>query len=42
MNCTYILDISPVLVALFANTFCHSIGCLFFFVAGLLSCAKSF
>ena len=30
MSCSYSLDINPFLVASFANTFCHSIGCLFF------------
>ena len=30
ISCSYILDIDPFLVASFANTFCHSIGCLFF------------
>ena len=30
MNCLYILEIKPLLVASFANIFSHSIGCLFF------------
>ena len=29
MTCLYILEINPLLVALFANIFSHSIGCLF-------------
>ena len=29
MNCLYILEIKPLLVALFANTFSHSEDCLF-------------
>ena len=29
MSCLYILDINPSSVALFANIFSHSIGCLF-------------
>ena len=29
MSCLYILEINPVLVALFANIFSHSEGCLF-------------
>ena len=29
MNCLYILEINPLSVALFANIFSHSIGCLF-------------
>ena len=29
MSCVYILEIKPLLVALFANIFSHSVGCLF-------------
>ena len=29
MSCLYILEINPLSVALFANIFSHSIGCLF-------------
>ena len=29
MSCLYILEINPLSVALFANTFSHSVGCLF-------------
>ena len=29
MICLYILEIKPLLVALFANIFSHSVGCLF-------------
>ena len=29
MNCLYILEINPLSVALFANIFSHSVGCLF-------------
>ena len=29
MNCLHILEIKPLLVALFANIFSHSVGCLF-------------
>ena len=29
--CTYILEINPLSVALFANIFSHSVGCLFVF-----------
>ena len=29
MSCLYILDIKPLLVTWFANTFFHSVGCLF-------------
>ena len=31
MNCLYILEIKPLLVALFANIFSQSTGCLFVF-----------
>ena len=31
MNCLYILEINPLLVASFANIFSHSVGCLFVF-----------
>ena len=33
MRCLYILEIKPLLVALFANTFSHSVGCPFFMVS---------
>ena len=45
--CLYILEINPLLVALFANIFSHSEGCLFvlfmvsFAVQKLLSCIRS-
>ena len=29
MSCLYVLEISPLSVALFANSFSHSVGCLF-------------
>ena len=29
MNCLYIMEIEPELVASFANIFSHSVGCLF-------------
>ena len=29
MNCSYILEINPLSVTLFANIFSHSVGCLF-------------
>ena len=29
MSCLYILEVNPFLVASFANTFSHSVGCLF-------------
>ena len=29
MSCSYILEINHLLVALFANIFSHSVGCLF-------------
>ena len=29
VSCLYILDINPLLIILFANIFCHSVGCLF-------------
>ena len=29
MSCSYILEINPFSVASFANTFSHSVGCLF-------------
>ena len=29
MSCLYILEINPLLVALFASIFSHSVGCLF-------------
>ena len=41
MRCLYILDISPLSVASFANVFSHSVGCLCF-VDGFLCCAKAF
>ena len=33
MNCLYILEINPLLVASFANIFFHSEGCLLFLVS---------
>jgi len=41
MNCLYILEIKPLLVASFANIFSRSVGCLFVFVYGFLCCAKA-
>ena len=47
MSCLYILDINPLLVALFANIFSQSVGCLFillmasFAVQKLLSLIRS-
>ena len=40
MSCVYILEINPLSVALFANFFFHSGGCLF--VYGFLFCTKAF
>ena len=40
MSCLYILEINPLSVALFANIFFHSVGCLF--VYGFLCCPKAF
>ena len=39
MSCLYILEINPLSVALFANIFSHSDGCIFY---GFLCCAKAF
>ena len=47
MSCLYILEINPLLVALFANIFSHSVCCLFilfmvyFAVQSLLSIIRS-
>ena len=47
MSCLYILEINPLLVALFANIFSHSMGCIFilimvsFAVQKLLSLIRS-
>ena len=41
VSCLYILEINPLSVALFANIFSHSVGCLHF-VYGFLCCAKAF
>ena len=47
LSCLYILDINPLSVASFANTFSHSVGCLFilfmvsFAVENLLSLIRS-
>ena len=46
MSCLYILEINPLSVALFANIFSHSEGCLFvlfmvsFYVQKLLSLTR--
>ena len=40
MICLHILEINPLPVALFADIFSHSEGCLF--VYGFLCCAKVF
>ena len=34
MNCLYVLKINSLLVASFANTFSHSVGCLFILFMG--------
>ena len=41
MSCLYILNINPLLVASFANTFSHSVDCLFVLLVVFLVC-KSF
>ena len=47
LSCLYILEINPLSVASFANTFSHSVGCLFvlfmvsFAVQNLLSLIRS-
>ena len=47
MSCLYILEINPLMVALFANIFSHPLGCLFvlfivsFAVQKLLSFIRS-
>ena len=40
INCSYILEIKPLSVALFSNIFSHSVGCLFIFHYGFLCCTK--
>ena len=40
MSSLYILEINPMSVAAFVNTFSHSKGCLFDY--GFLCCAKAF
>ena len=43
MNCLYILEINPLLVALFADIFAHSFyGLSFCFIYGFLWCAEVF
>ena len=41
MNCLYILEIKPLLVASFANISSRSVGCLFGFGYGFLYCAEA-
>ena len=44
LSCTshlYILEIKPLLFALFETIFSHSVGCLFLFFYGFLCCAKA-
>ena len=40
MSCLYILEINPLSVALFANIFSHSEGCLFFLFMGSFAVQK--
>ena len=42
MSCLYMLDINPLLVASFANSFSHLVGFLFHFVDGFLYGTKAF
>ena len=41
MGCSYILEINPLLVALFADIFFHSVGYVFILFMGFLCCAKA-
>ena len=42
MSCLYILEINPLLVALFAGVFSHSVGFLLILLMISFCCAKTF
>ena len=43
MSCLYIVEIKALFVALFANIFSQSVGCLFIlFMVSFISCAKAY
>ena len=41
LSCLYILEMKPLLVALFAAIFSHSVGYLFFLMLFFVCCAKA-